>query len=89
MWLFALGFVFHLIFFLSVFDIYFRTPISHGMTPQVVEGLLQDPAATRLVLVVADGLRADTFFSLTNNNTDTRAPYLRWESQHHYYYYCI
>ncbi|KAK4311784.1 hypothetical protein Pmani_016741 [Petrolisthes manimaculis] len=42
------------------------------MTPQ---GHQNNPAATRLVLIVGDGLRADTFFTLTN--VTSRAPYLR------------
>lgn len=72
MWLFAVGFFVHLIFFVSVFDIYFRTPLSHGMTPQSHS---LPPAARRLVLVVADGLRADVLFDYTNHTT--RAPFLR------------
>ncbi|XP_045112209.1 GPI ethanolamine phosphate transferase 1-like isoform X1 [Portunus trituberculatus] len=72
MWLFAVGFFVHLIFFFSVFDIYFRTPLIHGMTPQSHS---LPPAARRVVLLVADGLRADVFFD--NSNNTTRAPYLR------------
>ncbi|XP_076060251.1 phosphatidylinositol glycan anchor biosynthesis class N [Oratosquilla oratoria] len=72
MWLFVVGIAVHLVFFGSVFDIYFRTPIIHGMTPQSIS--LQ-PAAERLVLFVADGLRAETFYSYPNSTT--RAPYLR------------
>ncbi|XP_042215038.1 GPI ethanolamine phosphate transferase 1-like isoform X2 [Homarus americanus] len=72
MWLFGVGFIVHLIFFGSVFDIYFRTPLSQGMTPHLHQ---QQPAAQRLVLVVADGLRADAFYDYTNQTT--RAPFLR------------
>ncbi len=72
MWLFAVGFFVHLIFFVSVFDIYFRTPLSHGMTPQSHS---LPPAARRLVLIVADGLRADVLFDYANHTT--RAPFLR------------
>ncbi|XP_047495718.1 GPI ethanolamine phosphate transferase 1-like [Penaeus chinensis] len=72
MWLFVVGFVVHLIFFVSVFDIYFKTPLSHGMTPQV-HG--REPAAQRLVLLVADGLRADSFYDFPNETT--KAPFLR------------
>lgn len=72
MWLYFFGFAVHIVFFVSVFDIYFRTPIIHGMEPHMSP---LPPAAHRLVLIVADGLRADSFF----NNTDgvTRAPFLR------------
>jgi phosphatidylinositol glycan class N len=46
-------------FLISVFDVYFRSPVVHGITPQSspLEAL-----ARRLVLIVADGLRADSFF---------------------------
>ncbi|KAK7072612.1 hypothetical protein SK128_000726, partial [Halocaridina rubra] len=72
MWLFVVGFVVHLIFFASVFDIYFKTPIIHGMMPHAHS---QEPSAQRLVLIVGDGLRADTFFNYPNETT--RAPFLR------------
>ncbi|XP_063779050.1 GPI ethanolamine phosphate transferase 1 isoform X2 [Pseudophryne corroboree] len=63
----------HLVFFVSIFDIYFTSPLVHGMTPQRT---LLTPPAKRLVLFVADGLRADTFFELDENGA-SRAPYLR------------
>ncbi|XP_075069043.1 GPI ethanolamine phosphate transferase 1 [Mixophyes fleayi] len=63
----------HLVFFFSIFDIYFTSPLVHGMTPQRT---LFPPPAKRLVLFVADGLRADTFFELDENGA-SRAPYLR------------
>lgn len=72
MWLYIFGFAVHMIFFVSVFDIYFRTPIIHGMEPQSSP---LAPAAKRLVLIVADGLRADSFFNYTDGTT--KAPYLR------------
>lgn len=72
MWLFLVGFLVHLVFFVSVFDVYFRTPLVHGMTPQI-HG--QNPIADRLVLFVADGLRAETFYDYPNKTS--RAPYLR------------
>ena len=64
----------HLVFFYSIFDIYFTSPLVHGMTPQVSP--LQ-ARAKRLVLFSADGLRADKFFELDSNN-QPRAPYLRY-----------
>lgn len=51
--------VVHSILFFSVFDIYFTSPIINGIKeiwPNI------PPPASRLVLFVADGLRADKFF---------------------------
>uniref|UniRef100_A0A8C3ADY4 GPI ethanolamine phosphate transferase 1 n=1 Tax=Cyclopterus lumpus TaxID=8103 RepID=A0A8C3ADY4_CYCLU len=67
------GLLVHVVFFLSIFDIYFTSPLVHGMTPQATP---MAPPASRLVLVVADGLRADSLFTLLPNGS-SRAPYLR------------
>ena len=69
-----LSVVIHLILFFSIFDIYFRSPVEHGMVPQ--EASFRPPPAKRVALLVADGLRADTFFSVRKEGT-TLAPYLR------------
>lgn len=71
--LFLVGLTVHVVFFLSIFDIYFTSPLVHGMTPQATP--LAAPAS-RVVLVVADGLRADSLFTLLPNGS-SRAPYLR------------
>jgi len=105
----VLGVVFHLVYALSMFDCYFRSPLVHGMQPQYAflpsasplvpsasssssstpssspelssawsehfddrihpgteqhSELVRAPA-NRLVLFVADGLRADAFFELS------------------------
>ncbi|XP_061877166.1 GPI ethanolamine phosphate transferase 1 isoform X1 [Entelurus aequoreus] len=70
---FLVGLTVHVIFFLSIFDIYFTSPLVHGMTPVVT---LLTPPASRLVLIVADGLRADSLFTPLPNGS-SRAPYLR------------
>ena len=60
----------HLVFLASVFDIYFKSPVvqsSRQFSPDYVA------PARRLVLFVADGLRADSIFSLTEAET----PYFR------------
>jgi len=72
--LIIIGFCVHLVFFYSIFEIYFTSPLVHGMTPQ---SCTVDPPAKRLVLFVGDGLRADKLFELDENGT-TRAPFLRY-----------
>lgn len=62
--------VFHLVFTASIFDIYFTSPVVHPdrrysirdtYSPET-EGSPAQPPADRLVLIVGDGLRADTLF---------------------------
>uniref|UniRef100_A0A8B9Q1J2 GPI ethanolamine phosphate transferase 1 n=1 Tax=Apteryx owenii TaxID=8824 RepID=A0A8B9Q1J2_APTOW len=67
------GLLVHCVFLASIFDIYFTSPLVHGMTPQQTP---LPPPAKRLVLFVADGLRADSLYELDSNGT-SRAPFLR------------
>lgn len=48
-WLVILGVILHAVYMLSIFDIYFKTPIVHGMDP--VKPRFKAPAK-RLVLLV-------------------------------------
>ena len=66
--------VVHGLLLLSIFDIYFRSPVEHGMSPHYPTHA--PPPAKRLVLLVADGLRADAFYSVDGSGM-TLAPYLR------------
>ncbi|XP_041669606.1 GPI ethanolamine phosphate transferase 1 [Cheilinus undulatus] len=70
---FVIGLTVHVVFFISIFDIYFTSPLVHGMTPRSTP---LPPPASRLVLLVADGLRADSFYTLLPNGS-SRAPFLR------------
>ncbi len=63
----------HTILFVSIFDIYFTSPVDRGMTPQYYS---MRPPAKRVMLLVADGLRADTIFSLDEEG-QAPAPFLR------------
>ncbi len=66
--LLVLGVLFHSAYLWSIFDIYFTSPLTHGMAP-----VSPGPAlASRLVLLVADGLRADRLFEAGM----ARAPHL-------------
>ncbi|NXU30929.1 PIGN transferase, partial [Thalassarche chlororhynchos] len=67
------GLLVHCVFLVSIFDIYFSSPLVHGMAPQQTP---LPPPAKRLVLFVADGLRADSLYELNGNDTP-QAPYLR------------
>jgi len=72
--LIVVGFCVHLVFLYSLLDIYFTSPLVHGMQPHVSP---IDAPAKRLVLFIGDGLRADKLFELDENGT-TRAPFLRY-----------
>ncbi|PWA93645.1 transferase,sulfuric ester hydrolase [Artemisia annua] len=72
-WLITLGIALHAVYMLSIFDIYFKSPIVHGMEPVSPRFT---PPAKRLVLLVADGLRADKFFE-PDSDGNYRAPFLR------------
>lgn len=70
--LFVWGFFVHIVLLASVFDIYFKSPIIHGIEPYSSPSTAP---AKRLVLFVADGLRADSFYN--QNTAEPNAPYLR------------
>eukprot|EP01018_Ginkgo_biloba_P022729 Gb_08705 [translate_table: standard] len=72
-WLVVMGIVLHAVYMLSIFDIYFKSPIVHGMDPVAPR---IKPPAKRLVLFIADGLRADKFFEMESDRQQ-RAPFLR------------
>jgi len=62
MWI-AYALVVHVLLLGSIFVIYFRSPVITGLTPQkhpLYYGL--EAPANRLVLIVTDGFRADSFF---------------------------
>ncbi len=65
--LIIIGLAIHLINFYSIFDVYFISPLTHGMNS--IEKLsTKESPAKRLVLIVADGLRSDSFFNLIDND---------------------
>lgn len=52
----SLGLLFHVWYMMSIFDIYFRTPVIHGMTPVPIENATAP--AKRLVLFVGSSCHA-------------------------------
>ncbi|GMH32997.1 hypothetical protein BSKO_00831 [Bryopsis sp. KO-2023] len=68
----AVGTVVHLALTYSVIDIHFQTPVVRGIEPVGFRGA---PAAKRVFLIVADGLRADKLFEFDGDGKP-RAPYL-------------
>ena len=62
----------HTILIKSIFDVYFTSPLVLGAPPISVP---LPPPAQRLVLFIADGLRADLFFS-RNETNHVYSPYL-------------
>nr|XP_018898408.1 PREDICTED: GPI ethanolamine phosphate transferase 1 [Bemisia tabaci] len=73
MLIFALGFLVHVIFLLSIFDAYFKSPLLNDLP--VIENSIGAPAK-RIVLISSDGLRASSAFGHDVNSTPN-APYLR------------
>lgn len=70
-----LALAFHCVYIVSIFDIYFRTPLVTGLLPVPPPSLA--PPARRLVLFVGDGLRADKCFEDDPETGSARAPFLR------------
>ncbi|KAF4018818.1 hypothetical protein G4228_010639 [Cervus hanglu yarkandensis] len=67
------GLLVHFVFFASIFNMCFTSPLVHGMTPQFTP---LPPPAKQLVLFVADGLRAHKLYGLDEDG-NSRAPFVR------------
>ncbi|KAG2392190.1 hypothetical protein C9374_012442 [Naegleria lovaniensis] len=79
----VVGILFHLAYMMSIFDIYFKSPIVHGMDQNSFDRYLNDSNinlstvtssqggsslfAKRLVFIVGDGLRADKLFEIVRD----------------------
>ena len=68
----AFGIVLHALLVYAMFDVHFTSPLVHGIEP--VTAAFAGPAS-RLVVIVADGLRADRLFELEGRDgRETGAP---------------
>ena len=68
-----LGIFVHAVLFASIFHVYYQSPIVSGLTRHPPATSAHNaPPARRVVIIVADGLRADTFY----NNIEAVAPFL-------------
>ncbi|KAJ9592076.1 hypothetical protein L9F63_001385 [Diploptera punctata] len=70
---FLCGILVHMICFVSVSDIYFRSTVVHGIMTN--SSSIEAPAR-RVVFIVCDGLRADNFFEAIGTR-EGNTPYLR------------
>ncbi|ETL99736.1 hypothetical protein L917_03451, partial [Phytophthora nicotianae] len=84
--LLVLGVLFHALYVLSIFDIYFTSPV----VPHIESVIYTDsPPAKRVVVFVADGCRADKFFETNtssnarDSNAELRVSFLRNMMQTH------
>lgn len=80
----AVGWFIHFMLFIAVMDIYFGSPIEHGMQ---THKLNTTPPANRVVLIVADGLRAESIYAPEYQNrsphiTDIRFNWGSWGVSH-------
>ena len=67
------GVALHALLIYAMFDVHFLTPLVHGMEPTTADFAAP---ASRLVVIVADGLRADRLFELEDapgDDPDARA----------------
>ena len=72
--LFIIGTIFHLLFGYSMFDIYYKFPLSYGM-PQYSPFLpLDENLSKRIAFVLLDGVRPEAFFEALSSG---KMPFLR------------
>lgn len=62
----VLGTFIHFMLFVAVMDIYFASPVEKGMKPYRIQ---REVPAKRLVLIVSDGLRAESIYEAHQNRT--------------------
>ncbi|KAI5705679.1 hypothetical protein M8J75_000820 [Diaphorina citri] len=71
---FIVLFFIHVLFFLSIFEIYFKSPIIDNIPVSVKAQGIQ--LAKRVVIFFADGVRSEKFYEVTDRNS-SHSPYIR------------
>ena len=66
--------IFHLIIGYSMIDIFYKFPLNYGMTPHSSNLTEKEIPSNRVVLIILDGVRADTFFESVSSG---KSPFLR------------
>ena len=69
-----IGSVFHLLFGYSMFDIFFKFPLTYGMTPHSANLTENEIPSNRIVVWALDGTRSDIFFETIANG---KTPFLK------------
>lgn len=65
----------HVLLFISIFEIYFKSPIVNNIPVSTKASGVQ--LAKRVMIFYADGVRAEKFYEVTRENS-SHAPYLRY-----------
>ena len=73
------GVALHALLIYAMFDVHFLTPLVHDIEPTKADFAAP---ASRLVVIVADGLRADRLFEMEDDRTP-RAPFLHGIAESH------
>lgn len=70
----VIGIIIHILLGYSMFDIFFKFPLTYGMTPHSSNLTESEYPSNRVVLLILDGVRADTFFECISSG---KSPFLR------------
>ena len=72
--LLLIGFIFHLLFSYSMFDIFFKFPLNYGMTPHSPDLSEEEILSNRIAIFILDGARSDIFFEIVESG---KSPFIK------------